>query len=75
METIQKALDAANQLTNEINFFFSYATKVNDDKIPTAEDLESMKLHYENITTFQLSYIQASSEFQKISFKDTFIFE
>lgn len=75
MEVIQKALDAANQLTNEINFFFNYATKVNDNKIPTAEDLESMKSHYENIITFQLSYIQASSEFQKISFKDTFIFE
>lgn len=75
MQIIQKALDVANQLTNEINVFFSYATKINDDKIPTLQDVESMRLHYENITKLQLSYIQASSEFQKISFKNTFIFE
>lgn len=75
MEIIQKAMDVANQLTNEINVFFSYATKINDDKIPTLQDVESMRLHYENITKLQLSYIQASSEFQKISFKNTFIFE
>lgn len=75
MDIIQKALDAANKLTNEISLFFSYATKINDDKIPTTQDLESMKLHYENITKFQLAYIQASSEFQKISFKNAFIFE
>ncbi len=75
MEIIQKALDVANQLTNEINVFFSYATKINDDKIPTLQDVESMRFHHENITKLQLSYIQASSEFQKISFKNTFIFE
>ena len=75
IDIIQKALDVANQLTNEINVFFSYATKINDDKIPTLEDVESMRLHYENITKLQLSYIQASSEFQRISFKNTFIFE
>ncbi|WP_375602605.1 hypothetical protein AB9X52_04720 [Enterobacter hormaechei] len=75
MDIIQKALDAANQLTSEINIFFSYATKINDDKIPTLEDIESMRLHYENITKLQHSYIQASSESQRISFKNTFIFE